>query len=76
MVFDSYNNSFVHLVADYFANTCFSKISFHDLLLLSRLLCCICLLGNHGLDSGNIFTNLFDSACIVQLVGCILEISS
>ena len=30
-------------------------------------------LSNNGLDSGNILSNFFDSACVVQLICCVLE---
>ena len=73
MVFDSNNNGLVHLIADNLTHTGLSQISFHDYFLLYSLFRSVSLLSDYCLDSGNILANLFDSACIVQLIGCILK---
>ncbi len=72
MVFNSNNDSLVHLIADNFAHASFSKISFHDIS-PSVITYCVCLLGDNSLDSCDVLANFLDSACIVKLVGCVLE---
>ena len=79
MVFHGNNDCFVHLVAYDLTRTGFSQISlFHFYspfnhsgkeadIRLSSSLC------DHRLDTCDIFSYFFDSACIVQLVCGILE---
>ena len=64
MVFNCNYDGLNHFVADNLTHAGFSQISFHDLC-PPVLFGSVCLLSDYCLDSGNIFTNLFDSSCIV-----------
>ena len=64
MVFNCNYDGLIHFVADNLTHAGFSQISFHDLC-PPVLFGSVCLLSDYCLDSGNIFTNLFDSSCIV-----------
>ena len=63
--------SAAELNAHYFTCTGFSQISFHDN--SPSAILCIRLLCDNSLDSGDVLANLFDSACVLQLICRVLE---
>src|SRR5699024_6636893 len=71
MLLNSNHDCLIHFIAYDLADTRFSQISFHDN--SPSALLRIRFLRDNSLNSGDVPANLFDSACVIELIGCVLE---